>query len=81
MYKHSKGKNILQSPCRCFSEMRKSSLGLQEPAVNQDTLKTFSSDPSEELHSVSVPLASFSFQPSSFASYTHNDMLLEIPIF
>lgn len=81
MCKHSKGKNIPQSPCRCFSEMRMSSLGLQEAAVNQDTLVTFSSDPSGELYFVSVPLAASSFQASFFTSNIHNDMPLEISIF
>ena len=81
MYKHSKRKNILQSPCRCFSEMRMSSLGLQEAAVNQGTFTTFSSDPCEGLDFVSVPLASFSFQASSFTSNIYNDMPLEISTF
>lgn len=59
MYKHSKGKNILQSPCSCFSEMRKSSpsRSCSESRHTQDILP----DPLKNCIFVPVPLASFSF--------------------
>ena len=76
MYKHSKRKNILQSPCRCVSETRMSSLGLQEAAMNQGTFTASSSDPCVELDFVSVPLASF-----SFTSNMHTDTPLEMSVF